>query len=61
MKLKDLIKVLHPDTVVAIVDGDSDIKVFKISKLDNELKERQVKMLYPVRNYNAYDFCIELK
>ncbi len=61
MKLKKLIKVLHPDTVIAIVDGDSDIKVVKISTLDNYLKERQVNRLYPTRSDNAFDLYIELK
>lgn len=61
MKLKKLIKVLHPSTVVAIQDGYSDIKVIKVSKLNNELKERQVKMLYPTTNDNPYDLYIELK
>lgn len=61
MKLRKLITVLHPDTVIAIIDGDSDIKVLKISTLDNSLKERQVNILYPARSDNAYDLYIELK
>lgn len=61
MKLKRLIKILHPSTVVAIQDGYSDIKVVTVSKLDNELKERQVKMLYETRDDNPYDLYIELK
>lgn len=61
MKLKKLIKILHPDTVIAIIDGDSDIKVLKISTLDSSLKERQVDKLYPTRSDNPYDFYIELK
>ena len=61
MKLKKLIKVLHPDTVVAIVDGDSYIKVVEISMLDNSLKKRQVDKLYSTRSDNSFDLCIELK
>ena len=61
MKVKNLIKVLHSDTVIAIVDGNSDIKVLKISTLDSSLKERQVHRLYPASSANAYDLYIELK
>lgn len=61
MKLKRLIKVLHPDTVVAVVDGDSDIKVVKVSKLDNSLKERQVNMLCTTRGDQSFDLYIDLK
>ena len=61
MKLKKLIKVLHPDTFVAVVDGDSEMIVIKVSKLNSELKERQVKMLYTTRSDQSFDIYIELK
>ena len=61
MKLRKLIKALHPDTVVGIIDGDSDIKVVKISTLDNSLKERQIHILYPADSANVYDLLIVLK
>ena len=61
MKLKKLIKILHPDTLVAIVDGDSYIKVAKISTLDKSLKKRQVDKLYSTSSDNSFELCIELK
>lgn len=60
MKLRKLIQVLHPDTLVAIIDNDNDIKVVRVSELDKVLKERQAKRLYPATSDNPYDFYIEL-
>lgn len=61
MKLKKLLKLLHPNAYVAIMDGDNKIKVFEVEQVDKTLKERDVDRLYRSSGDNQYDFYIKLK
>ena len=61
MKLRTQLSVLHPDTVVCLLDYDKLELVIKVKNIPKELKERQVDKLFPTRSDNAFDLYIELK
>ena len=61
MKLRSLLSVLHPETVVCLVEDDKLDLVVKVKDIPKELKERTVKKLNTVYIQNQYDLSISLK
>lgn len=61
MKLRKVLRLLDEHIRIAIVDKGRDIKVYEVSKINNQLKERYVDKLYRASSDNNYDFYIELK
>lgn len=61
MKLKQLLKVLHPETVVHLFDDVKLDLVVKVKDIQKELKEISVKNLYKSYSDSLYDFSIFLK
>lgn len=61
MKLRSLLSVLHPETVVCLVEDDKLDLVVKVKDIPKELKERTVNELYRSHTDSLYDFSIFLK
>ena len=61
MKLRTQLSVLHPETVVCLVDPNGSNLVVKVKDIPKELKERSVKKLYNSYPDSEYDFYIYLK
>lgn len=60
MKLRNLIKVLHPKTVVCLMDDDNLYLVVEIKDIPKELKKRKVRTLHGSSYDGQYDLFIFL-
>lgn len=61
MKLKKLIKVLNPETIVRLMDADKLDIIAKVKDIPKELKERNVKKLSSSYYDSDDDMLILLK
>ena len=61
MKLRILLNVLHPETVVHLFDDVKLDLIVQVKDVPNDLKERIVNKLFRSYFHSKYDFTIFLK